>query len=281
MARCRVAPLILAAALGLASAACGPSYTHRRLTQDLEALCLQEYHLPVRVQLVGHDVAVVCTIEHLLKPMGDGGVEYAPTEAARAQMADVVEAIHRVTLSADWPVNFYTVIALDPQVPGAWLMLVRYLDDVRRVNANVISPTEFFQRTVLNLQYDPRNPPDPQTLRVRDLTLEDFLVLQMGKRLQNAFRADPRFGGAYEVGGCMGEYRQGTFQFIVDMTPREAGQTSAADVEDIFDQALRLIATVLHDYRFERFEEVQLLHFPSGKTLDVPKTRLWSFIPSR
>ena len=59
---------LAASALCLAVAACGPTYAYRHLAEDLQALCLREYHLSVRAQLVGHDVAVACAIEGLLKP---------------------------------------------------------------------------------------------------------------------------------------------------------------------------------------------------------------------
>ena len=258
---------------------CGPSYARPRLAGDLQELCAHEYQLPVRAQLIGHDVTVICAIEGLLKAT-EGQVEFSPTTKANEQLGNVVEAIHRVVLSADWPVNFYAIVATDPKVPGAWVMLVRYLDDVRRVYANAIPTVEFFQRTILNLQYDPAQPLDANRVVLHDMTLEQFLVMQMSKRLQNAFRADVHFQEAYDVGSCVGQYRQGTFQFVVNMAPREGGpELTEHETSAIFDGALALIATVLHDYHFEAFNDVQLLHFPSGKTMGVPKTRLWTFLP--
>ncbi len=258
--------------------ACGPSYPHQRLAQDLQALYQREYHLPAHVQLLGNSLNVTCAIEGLLKA-SEGGVEFSPTPAANGKLGDVAEAIHRAALSTDAPVEFYAILATDPKVPGAWLMLVRCLDDVRRVYANAIAPIEFWQRTVSNLQYDPMHPPDLAHQVVHDMTLESFLALQMGKRLQNLFKADPDFQAVYHVGSCVGEYRQGAFQFVVDVAPREAGPMTEEETDVIFDEALRFIASILHEYHFERFSEVQLLHFPSGKTTGVPKERLWSFLP--
>jgi len=261
-------------------ASCSPSYTRERLATDLQSLCATEYQLPVRVQLVGHDVTVICAIEGLLKSSG-GQVEFSPTTKANEQLGNVVEAIHRVTLSVDWPIEFYAIIATDPTVPGAWLMLVRCLEDVRRVYASAIPTMEFFQRTVLNLQYDPAQPLDADRVALRDMTLEQFLTLQMSKRLQNLFRADPHFQSAYDVGACVGQFKQGTFQFVVDLAPRRGGPAlTEENTSAIFEEALGVIASVLHDYHFDAFTDVQLLHFPSGKTMGVPKTRLWTFLPA-
>ena len=272
-------PAVGLALTGLLSS-CGPSYTRNHLAPDLQDLCAKEYHLPVRAQLFGHDLTVICTIAGLLKSSG-GQVEFAPSQHANEQLGNIVEALHRVTLSADWPIEFYAIVATDPTVPGAWLMLVRCLEDVRRVYASAIPTMEFFQRTILNLQYDPVRPPDTERLALRDMTLEQFLTLQMGKRLQNVLRADPQSQVAYEVGTCVGQFKQGTFQFVVEVAPRSGGpELTDHETSTIFEEALGVIASVLRDYHFDAFIDVQLLHFPSGKTMGVPKTRLWTFLPA-
>ena len=270
----------VACALFLAAtvASCGPNYHQQRLAQDLQDLYLHEYHLPARVQLLGNSLNVSCAIEGLLKS-ADGGVEFSPTTKANGTLGDVTEAIHRVALSTDAPVEFYAILASDPTVPGAWLMLVRSLEDVRRVYASAISPVEFWQRTVSHLQYDPAQAVDLSHQYVHGLTLESFLAMQMSKRLQNLFKGDQDLQATYRVGTCAGEFRQGTFQFVVELAPKESGPMGDEETDLIFDEALRLIASILHDYHFDRFNEIQLLHFPSGRTTGVPKTRLWSFLP--
>jgi hypothetical protein len=179
-------------------------------------------------------------------------------------------------IRGDDPNGFYLLLVSDPNIPGVYLTLMRYLDDVRRVHANSITPTEFFSRTILQLQ--PANPPltNLNQVAVRDITLEQFLSWQLAKRLQDRLAEHLQRAGTapVTVGPCVGEFTNGEFAFTLNVLPKEGASLSAEVIDQVFQEATTVIAQVLSAYRFDHFQAIRLTHPATGRNLLLPKTQL-------
>ena len=260
--------------LVLAAAGCSPiSYPKAHLAESMQAV-LQEEGLVTSVHVIEHTLAVHLEYPKTLSQVGGQiGIGPAFDEATRK----VIGAIHRVLLSSDADVRFYVVLLSDPAVPGAYLTLVRYMDDIRRANAQMLDTPEIFARTVLELNFLGSTPMTIDQYVPRDIQLEDFLSWQLARRIQTTLTEELQTKGVAYVGRCGGRFEQHEFAFTLDVASAANQPLDEETLKDIFRTASGVIAKVLSSYKFDRFEGVRLFHPATGRSLLLPKTRLEIF----
>ena len=182
-----VAIVLLTCATGCSSR---PTYPKAQLVQSLQQLFTAD-HLQTTVRFVDHTLAVQLDYPGALALAGGQiGVGPAFDEATRK----VLTAVHRVVLSTDAQINFYVLLLSDSTAPGAYLTIVRYLDDVKRLNANMLDTPEMFARTIFELNFV-----GPATLTIdqyvpRDIQLEEFLSWQLARRDRKSTRLNSSHG---------------------------------------------------------------------------------------
>jgi len=257
-------------ALALSGCESGPTYPKARLVESLQGL-LKEDQLDATVRFVDHPLGVQLSYPGALTQTNTSitlGPEFQ--EATRK----VLTAIHRVSLSTDADIQFYILLLSDPKAPGAYLTMVRYLDDVKRANANMIDSPEMFARTIFELSYAGTTPVSLDQYVPRDIKLEEFLSWQLARRIQYALAEKLKPSGVLSVGRCGGRFQDGEFDFMLDVSPAAGGTLDEAALDQVFTLSTRVIANVLASYRFDRFDAVRLTHPLSGRNLLLPKTRL-------
>ena len=268
-----VRPIAVAVFLFVVGCSSGPTYPKERVEDGLRALCAGE-HLNASVRFVDHTVAVQVRYPNSLVQRGNQiGIGPQFDEAARK----AIQSIHRVVLSTNADVRFYVVLISDPKTPGASLTMVRYLDDVRRANANMLDTPEMYARTVFELN---ASGPQPLTLEQyvpRDIRLEEFLSWQLARRIQAALAETLQASSAAMVGRCGGEFANGEFVFTLNVAPTTERGLDEATMQQVFQTSSSVIAKVLSSYKFASFSLVRLIHPPTGRNLVLPKTRLEIF----
>ena len=274
-------PLIaraLCCLLGVAwlSSGCAPSYRKEQLTQSIEQICKTEYHYTVSARLDGRTLAVLLQHDGILE---QAGTQVQLSEGANEILGNMIEVLHRVLLSTDAPIQFYVLLVYDRSVPGVYLNLVRYIEDVRQANAQMLAPTEFFSRTLLDLKIATTQAIDLSKLPLRDIQLEEFLSWQLAKRTQTRLteQLQRTHVVSADVGQCEGRYQNGEFTFALNVTPHAGVTLDESRLQALFQDATSVIAEVLASYRFDHFTAVRLIHPPSGRTLLLPKARLEIF----
>ncbi len=274
--RVRLWSLVCFLTVALSLGGCSPSYRKERLVETIQQICQTEYHFTVSARQVGQTLAVHLHHSGILQLVANQ-IGLAPT--ANELLGNVIEVIHRVVLSSDAPIQFYLVLISDPAVPGAYLTMVRYLEDVRRANVSALTPTEFFSRTIFDLKYVGIPGISLDQVVLNDIRLEQFLSWQLAKRIQVrlAEKLEGQGLSSAEVGPCLGEFRNGEFAFTLNVTPSPNHPLDDALIQEIFQDATNEIAHVLSDYRFDRFDAVRLTHPLTGRNLILPKTRLELF----
>lgn len=271
--RALVLLLLAGAAWSLSACDSRPTYPKDRLAASLQALLTSE-HLNTSVRFIDHTLAVHLDYPNALS-LAQGQINIGPDfdDAARKVITD----IHRVLLSTDAEVRFYVLLISDPNTPGAYLTMVRYMDDVRRANAQMLDTPEMFARTIFELNYVGASALTIEQYVPRDIHLEEFLSWQLARRIQYQLTEELQPTGAAVVGRCGGRFENGEFAFTLDVAPSAQGPLDEPTIQRIFMSSTNVIAKVLSSYQFENFDAVRLIHPPTGRSLLLSKTRLGLF----
>lgn len=270
--RARPRHVLLCLAL-LAAAGCGaaPTFPKARLSESLQEL-LHAEQLSTSVRFIDHTLAVQLDYPDALA-QAENQISIGPgfDEAARK----LVTALHRVLLSTDADVQFYVTLISDPKIPGAYLTMVRYLDDIRRANANMLDTPELFARTIFELNYIGADTLTLEHYVPRDIRLEEFLSWQLARRIQTTLSDQLAASETALVGPCAGQFEDGEFAFTLDVKPRiEGGSLDDGTMQRVFQTSTNVIAKVLSSYHFNSFDAVRLIHPLTGRNLVLPRTRL-------
>ena len=265
--------LLLCCAAWFSACDSRPTYPKANLAKSLQDL-LTEEHLNASVRFIDHTLAVHVDYPGSLSLM-QGQISIGPEfdEAARKVITD----IHRVLLSSDAEVRFYVLLISDPKTPGAYLTMVRYMDDVRRANAQMLDTPEMFARTIFELNYVGTNALTIEQYVPRDIHLEEFLSWQLARRIQHQLTDELQQSGIATVGRCGGRFENGEFAFTLDVEPTAPGPLDESTIQRVFLSSTNVIAKVLSSYQFENFDAVRLIHPLTGRSLLLSKTRLGLF----
>jgi hypothetical protein len=243
----------LAFAAGLAG--CGPKYSYPGSTvpKAVEEICQKENQLFVEARVVGKTVGALLYTDDLIDAKGQ-----VPKEV-HEKMGKVMQAVTRVALSTDVPLDFCKVILRDTKSDNE-LAITRSLDDIKRANADAIGIEESINRTLFGQGKYKRL--EPMQIGVRpafvleDVRMESFLVEQIVQRIRFNFSKDAKdeFVNAFAlVDGNYGVYDgKRTMRFSV------IGLKSSDDPHATVLNVLKAVNTVLSGYHFNDFDTIEI-----------------------
>ncbi len=266
-----------AAVMAVAIAGCGgPTYKKERLVESLHDV-LAEDGLDATIRLINSTIAIQLEVPKALARGAEATqLDLGPGLEATLQKAQT--GLHRVLLSTDADVRFYLILISDPEIPGAYLTLIRCLEDIRKAHANMIGVTELWSRTIFELNLvEADNPLTIAQYPSREIQLSDFLTWQLTQRIQQELAQTLTQNGVATVGRCQGEFTDGEFAFILNVTPAREGSLDDATMRLAFERAAKVTAQVLSSYQFDSFNAVRLTHPTSGRNLVLPRTSLDMF----
>jgi len=184
---------------------CGPSYPETRVKESIIKICKKEYGLDVKVATVGKTITIYLPLTQLID------FTFAITKEASEKINDVILTAARVTLSTDAKVDFYCIIAHDVRIPEIQIVIVKYVDDVKRFLLNDISRGEYSKRMLVDIRLSPQA---QKERAIKDVFSKMKLDEKWEDQVMNEFfRAEPT--GLGEMG-----YWEGRF-YIKDVTLAE------------------------------------------------------------
>jgi hypothetical protein len=190
----RYAFAVLALAVFLAG--CGPTYPKEKLKESIIRLCKNEYKVDVKVRTFGKTVAIYMPLEDLMD------FSFALTPSATEKLNDVIMSVTRVVLSTDADYDFYCIIAHDIRVPEIQVIIIKYVDDVKRVFLGDISRGEFGKRMIIDMRL---NPQSQKERAIKDVFQRMGLDPKWQDQVMNDFfRADP--AGLGDIGYWNGRF---------------------------------------------------------------------------
>ena len=213
-------PLCGLAMTMLLTTGCGEvTYPKETLKETIIKLCAEEYKMDVDVNITGKTLAIYLPLADLFS------LTLSLSEGAEEKIQDVLLSASRVALSTDAEIEFYCIIAQDIRIPEIQLVVIKYVDDVKRAFYHDISRGEYFKRTIIDMNENPqarkekaimdvfakmeveedlqkkiledffRSPPASLEgigywdgkFYIKDITLEEFLAQQIANRIKMKF----------------------------------------------------------------------------------------------
>ncbi|MCK4852308.1 MAG: hypothetical protein KAS86_04255, partial [Candidatus Omnitrophica bacterium] len=230
------AALLTASALYLSS--CVPTYPKEKLPEAIKDVCGIEYNMDVDVAMKGSTLGIYYPMEGLLDPgMGI-------SSEAWDKISNLILIASRVVLSTDADIKFYCVVTQDLKLPEIQLVIIKYVEDVKRGMYRNISRNESFKRTLFSMNLTPqaekeksvdkvfnklgldaetresvlneffRSPPTRlsdigywrEHFYLKDIRMGEFLAAQIANRIKIDFRGDRKLSELYQYQSAEGAF---------------------------------------------------------------------------
>ncbi len=265
--RVRVFILLVSCVLPLVTLmGCRATYPKDRVKESIIEICAQEYKSDVLVEIAGHTMAVYLPLSDLMD------FSFALTKKASEKINNVIFTAARVALSTEADIDFYCVIAHDTKMPELQVIIIKNVEDVKRLFANDISRGEYMKRMLIDLRWSPQakkeqvvkeifnkmnlDPKwqdqvmsdffrsDPASLGdigywgnkfyIKDITKPEFLAEQIANRVKLAFREDQSLKDSFLLKSAMGLYtlKKGKRLFLFEVLAESSVTGTTGTIED-------------------------------------------------
>lgn len=220
---------------------CNPTYPKENIKQAVVRICRQEYKTDVKVDIAGKTMAIYLPLTNLMD------FSFNLTKGASDKINDVIFTAARVALSTDAKIDFYCVIAHDTRMPELQIIIIKNVDDVKRLFASDISRGEYMKRMLIDLRWSPQAKKeqvvkeifskmnlDPKwqdqvmsdffkseptgigdigywegRFYIKDITLAEFLAEQIASRIKTEFRESKDLKDKFLLKSDKGSYSTG------------------------------------------------------------------------
>ena len=217
---------------------CGPTYPKEKIKESVIKVCRNEYDLDVKVETSGKTIAIYLPLTDLID------FTFALTKSASDKINDVLLSVSRVTLSTDAKFDYYCVIAHDVRIPELQIIIIKSVEDVKRLFVSDISRGEYLKRMLIDLRLSPQSQKEravkeilgkmnlderwqeemmndffrsePTALSdigywngrfyIKDITKAEFLSEQLANRLKLVFREDKTLSDDFTIKFAKGTY---------------------------------------------------------------------------
>ena len=260
------------------SISCAPSYPKEKIIEGVKSMCEKEYNVEVDVVIEGVTMGVRLPLEGLF----DTKTLQIKPEAFE-KITGVMLSASRVALSSDRSIDFYTVITYDKNVPGAEVVMTRYIHDLRRFFLGDISRGEFAKRMVFDVRFNPQSIVDTWLggFTLKDQTFDTFMCEQAKRRIIDEFNVNKLLAGKFKVVSVEGKLEDGSFKFDIDITreglPMSELIHGKAWHDGVLELAMQKIAYVIYVYSFKDFERVEIINKFDNNTLIITKDEINSW----
>lgn len=211
-------------AITLMLQSCVPSYPKEKLPEYVKTVCKTEYNMDVDVTVAGSTMGIYYPMKGLLD------VGMGISEDAWDKISNLILIASRVVLSTDADIKFYCVVTQDARLPELQVVIIKYVDDVKKGMYRNISRGESFKRTLFSINLTPqakkersiekvfdklgvgedtrqkvldeffRSPPSKVSdigywrgnFYLKDISLEEFIAAQIANRIKIEFRGEKK-----------------------------------------------------------------------------------------
>ncbi len=254
---------------------CAPTYPKEKIVESVQELCEREYSVKVEVIIEGSTMGVRLPLKGLFNTET---LQIKPE--AFDKITGVMLSASRVALSSDKSIDFYTVIAYDAKVPGAEVVMTRYIYDLRRFFLGDISRGEFAKRMVFDVRFNPQAIIDTWLgdFTLKEQKFPEFMCEQIARRITDEFRESKDLAGKFKVASCEGKFEEDELKFVVDIS-REGLPVSElihgkAWHEEVLELCMQKMCYVLYIYSFKKVDQLEAFNKFDNKVLTISKDEI-------
>ncbi len=251
---------------------CAPTYPKDKIIEGVKSLCEKEYDVKVEVKIEGSTLGIRLPLEGLFDP---DTLQIKPE--AFDKITGVMLSASRVALSSDKSIDFYTVITYDKKVPGAEVVMTRYIFDLRRFFLGDISRGEFAKRMVFDVRFNPQAIIDNWLgdFTLKEQTLPQFACAQISRRITEEFSENKELAGKFKIAFCDGIVEEDKLEFVVDIS-REGLPLSELIHgntwhEQVLEFCMKKICYVVYIYNLRDIDTIEIFNKFDNKTLTAPR----------
>jgi len=245
---------------------CTETYPQDKIKESVVKICKQEYKSDVLVETAGRTMVIYLPLSDLMD------YSFALTKTASEKINNVIFSAARVALSTDAKIDFYCVIAHDVKVPELQIIIIKSVEDVKRLFANDISRGEYMKRMLIDLRWSPQAKKEqvikeifskmsldpkwqdqvmadffrsePTSLGdmgywnnkfyIKNITEAEFLAEQIANRIKIEFREDKSLKDSFLLKTVKGSYisKKGKVLFRFEVLAEPGAGSGASSIED-------------------------------------------------
>lgn len=257
---------------------CTVTYPEDKIKESVARICKQEYKSDVLVETAGRTMVIYLPLSDLMD------YSFALTKAASEKINDVIFSAARVALSTDAKIDFYCVIAHDTKMPELQIIIVKNVEDVKRLFANDISRGEYMKRMLIDLRWSPQAKKEqvvkeifskmnldpkwqeevmsdffrsePTSLGdmgywnnkfyIKDITLAEFLAEQIANRVRIEFREDKGLKENFLLKSAKGAFllRKGKRLFRFEVLAERSADGASTSAIEDSDKIFGMILSI-------------------------------------
>lgn len=255
----------------LACAGCSATYPTGTVIETVRDMCEREYGVAVDVTTDDKTVIASIPVEKLLQS------DLSLSDRALDKIEDVMLTVSRVTLSSEFPYDFFVVDARDAET-GVRVRFIRYVKDIRRLLTDDISRSDYFQRMLIKVDYGGGTTEG-------GVTTGEFLAAQIAQRLHQHFQLNLVAARLFHLAGVDGTFVpvsspagktvvSGVFRLTLITRPgapplAEAGNPDLR--EDLYQLCFRTAQNLTRRYEFSLFDGLELVDMNGERLAEFPR----------
>lgn len=257
---------------------CSATYPKGKIEESVVRICKQEYCVDVKAAIEGNTMAIYLPLTDLMD------FSFSLSKSASDKINDVIFSAARVSLSTDADIKFYCVIAHDVKMPELQVIIIKCVDDIRRLFANDISRGEYMKRMLIDLRWSPqakkeeaikeifnkmsldqkwqdqvmadffRSQPSNigdigywnDRFYIKNITLSEFLAEQISNRIRMEFREDKFLKADFLLKSAKGAYvtKKDKRMFVFEVLADRIATGVGSTIEDS-DKIFETVLTVV------------------------------------
>lgn len=247
-----------------------PTYRQKDIPDIVKKICKEEYGLDVTTKTSPNTLMIYAPVDKFLHK--DYGIKDDKVfdEEIADKLRNILTTIGRVIISSDNTPEFFALVMSDIK-QGLDYIIIGYVLDLKKSYAEFIPWTEANRRYVIHFGSNPEAIGDTtgQHIPAFDVSLPDFLAVQMGQRLGSFFHEE-RIKKYFKVNKSEGQFLNDTFRIEYSIE-QVAEPPEKIDIEK---EALQIIAYCIRAYEFKDFSGVELNDLVKEEKFELSRSAL-------
>lgn len=288
-----------------------PTYPKDQLPNAVKEVCKDEYGMDVDVTVKGSTMGIYYPMEGLLD------VGMGISEEAWDKIGNLLLIASRVVLSTDAEIKFYCVITQDIKLPELQVIIIKYIEDVKKGMYRNISRGEAFKRTLFSINLTPqakkersiekifekmgvddatrqsvledffRSPPTKLSdigywrgnFYLKEITMHEFLAAQIANRIKYDFKDNKDLSEIFKFQTAEGLFIPASNSFVLKY--KIQNQTVIDTIQELRIKEVKAIIEVVHTvfkgYNFKDFELVVLIDLLENVQMTVDENEIYNY----